>query len=73
MEAERDERALAALREHEDQCAARYERYAERFTSLEGAVKALTDKVSGNTKTLWWFGTAIFSGVVLVNIKEWFA
>ena len=61
---ERGEKALEALREHEVACAKRYEAYGERFTRLEVAV-------ASNSKLLWWFGTAIIGGVLLINIKEW--
>lgn len=56
---ERDEAALAALREHEQACAKRYEGYGERFTRLEVSV-------AQNTKLLW----AVFGVVVAVAVKE---
>ena len=56
---ERDEAALAALREHEMACAKRYEGYGERFTKLESAV-------SQNTKVLW----LILSITIAVAAKE---
>ena len=56
---ERDEAALAALREHENACAKRYEGYGERFAKLETAV-------AGNSKLLW----AVLGVTIAVAAKE---
>ena len=59
MDQERDEAALAALREHEKACAERALIYEKRLTALEVSV-------ANNTKLLW----AIFGVVVAVAIKD---
>ena len=56
---ERDEQALAALREHERECSKRYVGYEGRLASLETAV-------AGNSKLLW----AVLGVVVAVAAKE---
>ena len=61
-QAERDEAAPAALREHENACAKRYEGYAARFAALETAV-------ANNSKLLW----AVLGVVVAVAAKEFIA
>ena len=59
MEVERDEAALAALREHEKECAKRYIAYEGRLSKLETAV-------ANNSKLLW----AVLGVVVAVAAKE---
>lgn len=78
-EQERDEKALAALREHEKECSNRaleitreFGKVDARFAKIETSVKNLAEKVAGNTRVMYWFGTTIFGGVVLMNIREWF-
>ena len=61
-----------ALHAHEIGCAKRDGDNKARFTGLEGSVKSLEKRIDGMVKILYWFGTAIFGGVVLINVKEWF-
>ena len=70
MTEERDEKAMNALREHEHECAKRYEGFIERFGKIEGQIKLLTNQVAGNSKLLWWFGTGIVGLILLTNLRE---
>ena len=76
---ERDEKALAELREHEKQCSERYLEFTKqfgkidaRFARVEAELTALAKTVAGNTKVLWFVGSSTFAGVVLLNLREFF-
>ena len=70
MDGERDEKAMAALWEHERECAKRYEGFVQRFTKIEERLTALTEKVSGNNRLLWFMGTAILGSIIATNVRE---